>query len=244
LSTGNPLPFGYGSSTFFGGNNNPTSLSGLQNYGFGNNLATTALVSAGIGLGVGVGTSILKGVFSTNGQRVDTNNASSFGVSTPENPNGASPSATASPGRDSNTADAAGTTGGNAGDVYGPPAPSYGRRSEAASDAAELQKSNQSTVESAQFNGGETGSRGDRIDGGSTSSLEETQKANVNTQLANISNPYEDQSSGFIAQRQVDAAASDAGGGSISAAGEPPSTNPYAQNDGPLQVNGMDFSLF
>lgn len=101
-------------------------------------------------------------------------------------------------------------------DAYGPPMPSYGRVSEAA-QAEQLRRSDESMVESAQFNGGDTGSRSDRLNDGVTNSLDD-----LNNQRMEDAASYDQ---GNLATQtndvQADAAASDAGGGSYSDFGEP-----------------------
>jgi len=263
LNTGNQQSFGYGTPSFYGSTGmSPYSVGGLQNYGFGRTSGTgistnTLLTAAGIGIAGNVVGNVLKNVFSPSGQRVDMNNASKYGVSTPDNPSGQAAAATANGASQPNQpGSASGTTNPNSAtnpdreagaatgsatanttdlasgraaergvpvnDAYGPPAPSYGRRSEAASDAADLQRSNASMVESGQFAGGEAGSRADRLPGETVSGdLSQVDQAAVDSQLANVSDPYGD-NTGFAAQTQTDAAAYDQGGGSISSYGEPP----------------------
>jgi len=221
---GNQLPYGYGTPSLFGGSGSYAyPAGGLQNYGFGNGAISTKtlLTVAGIGIAGNVVGNVLNNVFSTNGQRIDKNNASNYGVSTPENPAGDSASSKANgTTQPDNTANAAS-------DAYGPPAPSYGRRSEAASDAADVKKSDAAMVESANFNGGggEAGSRADRLPGETVDGdLSQMNKATIDKQLGNVSNTYNDldpAAGGFIAQTQTDAAAYDQGGGSISTYGEP-----------------------
>ena len=298
-SYGNQMPYGYGSPNFYGSSTyTPLVAGGLQNYGFGssNTLLKTAAVVAGVGLVGNIAGNILKGVFSSTGQKIENNNTENHGVATPDNPEGkttGTPSSAAaaadgslgagraaergvSPGGDyvsttegSPAGDATGGTGAQTGfdnvntssptvydqesgmsfpnpnyspdssmaagrsaerdvpvsDAFGPPAPSFGRRSEAAYDADQLRQSNESMVESAQFNGGDNGSRGDRLDTGSTSNFSDTyEDNNVGYNQATEYDYYAEQ------QRETanDAAASDYGSGSISNYGEPEPADAYA----------------
>jgi hypothetical protein len=187
VNLGNTMSYGYGSNTFTNSYGYPVTTGGLQNYGFGGMgvSPTTALTIAGIGIGANLASNVLKGVFSNNGSRIENNNNETNGVATPTQPGG-----------DNNAP---------AQDAYSPP----GFRNEAAADAAAAAASERKTQESLGFNGGEAGSRSDRLDNGSTGSLQDTQQADSQT--------YGGYSSTDELQQfntQTAAEASDQGGGS------------------------------
>lgn len=189
INIGNQLSYGYGSNTFTNNYGYPGYAGGFQNYGFGRAgvSPTTALAVAGIGIGANLAGNLLKGIFSNSGDKIQNNSNQTNGVATPSNPGG-----------DSNAP---------AQDAY---SPGMTRTSETARDAAAAAESERKTQESLGFNGGEQGSRVDRLDDGSTGSLQDTQKQQDEEQQQ--------------AERLAAAEASDQGGGSI------PSTdtgNPY-----------------
>jgi hypothetical protein len=91
---GNQAPYGYNSPNYYGATQYPYSVSGLQNYGFGNSRATNGLVTAGIGIAGNLISNVLKNVFSPGSSRADRYNAEQTGVATPTNPSGSANSAT------------------------------------------------------------------------------------------------------------------------------------------------------